>query len=890
MEFRIPLRLIDTRDGPGEAPATAGSLLRINVSVTDNDQPSNSPETYGVLWGRDRPAAGERSWVVMLHLARPSRFALAAAPVDAAIDPETGVFRWTPPAGPFEQRVVVVENGEDDLNRRAQRVINLVRTEPGAAVSIAPEPAAPTSAPLAILIEIPEPSPAGPAASRPSESVGPRRESSALAGPRTLSEGDPGMAIERTEPKPTGSVAELSAASSPWTIARYADQIGAAERATQSRAWDEADRLLDDCPPSRRGWEWRYLKRLIHRTLAPINPDSSKPVDPSQWRPLHTFSGLGGTSGTAFSPDGHWVAVGSTDKLAHIWNVQTGKPLKILTGHTDQVHGVLFSPDGKRIATTGFDQTARFWDAASGRMTRSLPFSALTLGESFRPDGKRVSLATFDGANHILETATGREVLVLRHAEGLGTSNSPSTANPWRVVTKGPDGDCVIWDADTGKPLRTIRTRHQRLRSQTLSPGAPRLATTGSGKEPDRAIHVWDTTSGGEVAALQRDGVDPLTAEFSPDGRFIATGAMDGTIQIWELATSRELVRIRGHSTTVWDLAFSPDGQFLASCANDGTMKVWKLALEPDPVVGRRPPVPPAPSGTFLHGLGISSDSMRCVSAYINGSIRIWSLETGHIQVACENPRAEIGPLRWLSADFGPDGRYVAGGGPGGIARIWRSTTGKLAFELKGAHREVYQVAFSPDGNLVATAGWEGGARLWSLKDGHSVGVIGETSNTLSDVEFSPDGNLVALSGDRSIKLFDRAKGVFVQTLTDLQAIAQEVTFSADGKLIAATGHHPQEAQQSSPVCLWEAATGTLRWRRTNPGRGFGVSFSPDGSRLAVAFGFVTMIYDSGTGEKLLTLEGHHAAAFSPDGRWLVTSTRIYDGAWPILDPSKAPR
>jgi hypothetical protein len=128
--------------------------------------PSDGQDTYGVLWRRDREnsphSSAEPSWVVKLHFARPVRSTLDSAPPDAAIDPETGVFRWTPPAGPFQQRVVVVANGGDDLNRRAQRVISLARIKPGEAVTIVPEPAATTSTPAAVVIEIPGPVPPAP--------------------------------------------------------------------------------------------------------------------------------------------------------------------------------------------------------------------------------------------------------------------------------------------------------------------------------------------------------------------------------------------------------------------------------------------------------------------------------------------------------------------------------------------------------------------------------------------------------------------------------------------------------------------------------------------------------------------------------------------------------
>jgi RNA polymerase sigma factor (sigma-70 family) len=73
IEFEIPLRFIDTLDGPGHAPATTGSVLRFNAAVTDNDQPVNTQTYYSVLWSEKTPVlspfiSGEQSWTVGLRL------------------------------------------------------------------------------------------------------------------------------------------------------------------------------------------------------------------------------------------------------------------------------------------------------------------------------------------------------------------------------------------------------------------------------------------------------------------------------------------------------------------------------------------------------------------------------------------------------------------------------------------------------------------------------------------------------------------------------------------------------------------------------------------------------------------------------------------------------
>jgi WD40 repeat protein len=63
-----------------------------------------------------------------------------------------------------------------------------------------------------------------------------------------------------------------------------------------------------------------------------------------------------------FSPDGKHLLSGNCDKAAKLWDVQTGLELYTLSGHTDQIWTVAFSGDGQYILTGSHDKTASLWD------------------------------------------------------------------------------------------------------------------------------------------------------------------------------------------------------------------------------------------------------------------------------------------------------------------------------------------------------------------------------------------------------------------------------------------------------------------------------------------------------------------------------------------------
>ena len=75
--------------------------------------------------------------------------------------------------------------------------------------------------------------------------------------------------------------------------------------------------------------------------------------------------------------------------LIRLWNVRTGRLLRILTGHRGIVYSVSFSPDGKTLASGGFDATIRLWDVRTGGLLRTLEghTKGWISSVSFSPDG-----------------------------------------------------------------------------------------------------------------------------------------------------------------------------------------------------------------------------------------------------------------------------------------------------------------------------------------------------------------------------------------------------------------------------------------------------------------------------------------------------------------------
>lgn len=74
----------------------------------------------------------------------------------------------------------------------------------------------------------------------------------------------------------------------------------------------------------------------------------------------------------AFSPNGRFIASGSDDRTAIIWQIDSGKSKHVLKGHDQTVRAVRFSPDGNLLASGSGNAAVVLWEVSSGNLSRVL--------------------------------------------------------------------------------------------------------------------------------------------------------------------------------------------------------------------------------------------------------------------------------------------------------------------------------------------------------------------------------------------------------------------------------------------------------------------------------------------------------------------------------------
>jgi WD40 repeat protein/serine/threonine protein kinase len=156
------------------------------------------------------------------------------------------------------------------------------------------------------------------------------------------------------------------------------------------------------------------------------------------------------------------------------------------------------------------------------------------------------------------------------------------------------------------------------------------------------------------------------------------------------------------------------------------------------------------------------------------------------------------------------------------------------------------------------------------------------TAGRMWSAAFSPDGRQIVTTDDRAAQVWDAQTYRRRFTLFHGEAVYQAL-YSADGARIVTAGN-------DSTVKIWDAASGALVRELRRDGSKqhyFMVALSSDG-RLVAAIntrGDVAHVWDAMTGAPLAELHNDGlefpGLAFSPNGRWLVTTgggdVRVFD-------------
>lgn len=334
----------------------------------------------------------------------------------------------------------------------------------------------------------------------------------------------------------------------PWTLAFTADS-----RRLYSSGWDSAIRR----------WDVREQRQL----------------------PLPV--GVRGSDVATASPDGRTLAYADDGGTVRLISEADGVEQRVLSLPEARYSQLLFSPDGTQLAGGGTfrDQVhLAVWDVESGAVRHRWdwpkgrdPHSQVE-SLSFSPDGTRLAAAVFrQDAGYAWDLTRDQQIARLEHkliyglsfardGKTLATAGWDSKVRFWNVETGETEGELAVGDKERGADLRMYAVRY--------APAGDLFATA----HLDGTVRIWRVEDLSVRSSFRVEGRFIYGAiSFSPDGLWLATGAMNGRVDLWDPLTGKRVQKAGRHGQYVHMVGFGRDSRTLVTSGSDGLGYLWDV-------------------------------------------------------------------------------------------------------------------------------------------------------------------------------------------------------------------------------------------------------------------------------------------------------------------------
>jgi WD40 repeat protein len=422
--------------------------------------------------------------------------------------------------------------------------------------------------------------------------------------------------------------------------------------------------------------------------------------------------GGAGLSSGALSPDGDRIALGSGDGALAVWDVGdvNSDPSEVLAmrGHTSAVLDLAFSADGVWLASGSLDLSARIWQC---RPAQRPSITQAHEGAAFHAVSNNGRYLVSGGiADKKIQIWIGPD---WSRGRSIDLENQPTAlaiSDDGQSVFIGTDkGDLLQWSAptalatpifhDLGIVGSVVISPDQKMLAAIGVRGNPLLCKIGPSSECEviplggwgysvafsEDGHWMGAASGVEkeigyalVLNLDTKKITPLKGhtdrvariQFDPNATRAITVSWDGTSRIWSVSSGKELVRLVEPLGRIATAGFSLDGKWVATSSNEKTLRLWEI------------PVPNVSTPTIV-------------------------LETNKsVLISDKFPVVQI--------QFGLGGSLLAGSSPNGDVYLWHVPDGTLRAVLD-AGEPIQNMQFHPGGLQITATTQAGRLLTWKV-------------------------------------------------------------------------------------------------------------------------------------------------------------------------------
>lgn len=556
----------------------------------------------------------------------------------------------------------------------------------------------------------------------------------------------------------------------------------------------------------------------------------------------------------SISPDSNYVATGSRDKSAKLWELSTGREVRSFLGHQASVNCLDFSSDGKYLVTGSRDQSVRVWEVSTGKEI----LLAKLEPEWYTTNDEVINDVAFDPKGNFFVTL-GQMVRV------------------WEFPSKKRIKE---WEEEQG---------NQGAQNIALSPDGNWLAV---GKDNNTAI-VYRTTDWQKAFTFEFSefysscGGCITDVDFSPDSKYLLKSSRQGEVAKYNLADGKLVFRYKRKIEELNSASFSRDGKWVLACNNK------EVTLYNASTGDSLRTISPNIAGE-INQARFTSNGKQVVLACDNNAVIILDVITGVKKQELTgflNQRDKGGltydPNSYWDSYIAKYVRYkndlllsrdnksLLKGKFGSKIKRWDIATGKTEMEYVGHAKAALCYQYSRDGKKLLTGGGDGTIMLWNAEKGDTILSIKSYDVPIFDIHFNNDETqILSSSWDGTLKIHEVATGKRMHLFKLDEGSAYQTQYSRNNLYVfTATLSEGLDRLQMREI-------DTKKIVRTFEGHTETISslqLSQDGKRLLTAsWDGSIRLWDIATGlmeRKFTGTRGAvHAAIFNPSEKFIFTA------------------
>jgi WD40 repeat protein len=159
-------------------------------------------------------------------------------------------------------------------------------------------------------------------------------------------------------------------------------------------------------------------------------------------------------------------------------------------------------------------------------------------------------------------------------------------------------------------------------------------------------------------------------------------------------AAVRPYCKFEGHTNEVRGIIHLSGEQRIITCSLDGSLRVWNLQT------GKQIGTDWRDGKSNVNTIALSLDGKKVVSGSDDAAVRLWDVETGKVVSKWTGHTSSVLHICWSR-----DGRQMVSGCAGGAIRVWDAESGKTVLKIETGLHSVWAVIYSPDTTMIATGG-----------------------------------------------------------------------------------------------------------------------------------------------------------------------------------------